>query len=219
MKNKLILCLALVLSNGCFAGIIYPKAPDGGQRLVYEYTIFFVNKNLPPFKGLSIEDLTIAAPYQMYYVGLTNLAAGQFLSAVKPGSGGGWQYLLIHGTNSVGRAFVRRHQWLFCQSKDTPPFAIDLSTGNKVQFEISEVRGSAIHAIITTGYKGGTVFEINGDGVAGWPRDGNRSLYFWMSLESCRIAKLPTGWDFSYFSADQKRAVFENVSTNTGQIF
>jgi hypothetical protein len=28
------------------------------------------------------------------------------------------------------------------------------------------------------------------------------------------MVRLPTGWDFNYFSADQKRAVFENVSTN-----
>jgi hypothetical protein len=107
MKSKIILYLALVLSGNCHAAIIYPKAPDGGQRLVYEFTSFFVKKNLPPFKGLSIEDLTIAAPYQSYSVGLTNLAAGELLSAVNLGIGGGWKYPVMHGTNAVGWAFVR----------------------------------------------------------------------------------------------------------------
>jgi hypothetical protein len=35
-----------------------------------------------------------------------------------------------------------------------------------------------------------------------------------MSLESGKMTVLPTGWDLNYFSADQARAVFENVSTN-----
>lgn len=96
MKSKLILCVALVLSGNCYAAIVYPKAPDGGQQMV--------SKNLDPkFLGVSrIEDLTIVNPYENYYVGLTNLASGEFLSATK--NNGYWTYPLMHGTNAVGAA-------------------------------------------------------------------------------------------------------------------
>ena len=96
MKPKLLLCLALVLSGNSYGAIVYPKAPDGGQQMV--------SKNLvPKFLGVSrIEDLTIANPYENYYVGLTNLASGEFLSATK--NNGYWTYPLMHGTNTVGEA-------------------------------------------------------------------------------------------------------------------
>jgi hypothetical protein len=42
-----------------------------------------------------------------------------------------------------------------------------------------------------------------------WPRDGNRPLYFWMSLKSGKVVAFPVGWDLEYFSADQQVAVFE----------
>lgn len=112
-----------------------------------------------------------------------------------------------------------KHQWVFCQSDTTIPFALDLANGKRVPFEIPEVkahggRGAAIHTIINPGFEFGTIIAITGNGVAGWPRDGNLPLYYWMNLESGRVVKLPTGWDLSYFSADQKRAVFETISTN-----
>ena len=100
MKAKLLLCLALVLSGYCHAAIVYPKAPDGGRQIVYKYA-GEVLKSDPRFLGsFRIEELTIADPYRNYYVGLTNLASGQLLSAAK--SGGGWTYLFMHGTNAVG---------------------------------------------------------------------------------------------------------------------
>ena len=100
MNPKLLLCLALILGGDCHAAIVYPKAPDGGRQMV--------SKNLDPdsdakFLGVSrIEDLTVADPYENYYVELTNLASGKFLSAVK--SNGYWTYPLLHGTNAVGAA-------------------------------------------------------------------------------------------------------------------
>jgi hypothetical protein len=42
-----------------------------------------------------------------------------------------------------------------------------------------------------------------------WPRDGNRPLYFWMSLTSGKMEAFPVGWDLDFFSADQQTAVFE----------
>lgn len=112
-----------------------------------------------------------------------------------------------------------KHQWLFCQSRTVLPFAVDLSTWKTVTFEIPSVKtsgaeGPAIHAVINAGFGPGTIIAITGDGVDGWPRDGNRPLYYWMDLNSGKVVKFPAGWDLSYFSADQRRAVFENISTN-----
>jgi len=45
-------------------------------------------------------------------------------------------------------------------------------------------------------------------GGAAWPRDGNRPVYFWMSLKSGKVVTFPIGWDLEYFSANQKVAVF-----------
>jgi len=36
-------------------------------------------------------------------------------------------------------------------------------------------------------------------------------FYYWMNLESGKVMRFPTGWDLNYFSADQRRAVFENI--------
>jgi hypothetical protein len=110
MNPKLLLCLAFVLSglpgHLCRAAIIYPRAPEGGQQMVYDFANFFAQKNLPPFKGLKIENLTITAPYQSYSAG-TNLVAGKLLSAAVLGRDGGWQYLLIRGANAVGLARLK----------------------------------------------------------------------------------------------------------------
>jgi hypothetical protein len=93
MNPRTFFYLALMLSANCQAAIIYPKAPDGGRQIIHE------NLN-PKFLGISrIEDVTIANPYQEYFVGPTNLAFGKLLSSATPG---GWRYLLIYGTNAVG---------------------------------------------------------------------------------------------------------------------
>lgn len=98
------LCLALVLSGGlfchnCDAAIIYPKAPEGGRQVVY--------KNLDAkFLGVSqVEDLAIADPHREYFVGATSLASGHLLDAAKFA---GWRYLLLHETNAVGAAELKK---------------------------------------------------------------------------------------------------------------
>jgi hypothetical protein len=101
MKSKIILCLALILSGNSNAAIVYPKAPDGGRQLVYENAGQILRHDPRFFGGLQIDDLTIANPCRNYFVGATNLASGQLLSAAKTIN---WQYLLVHGTNAVGAA-------------------------------------------------------------------------------------------------------------------
>ena len=103
MKPKLILCIALVLSGNCHAAIIHPKAPDGGRQMVFDYAGAILRSDPRFLGGFRLEELTFADPCQNYYVGLTNLASGQLLSAAKPR---GWRYLLMHGTNAAGAAGV-----------------------------------------------------------------------------------------------------------------
>jgi len=68
MNPKLLFCLALVLSVNCCAGIIYPKAPDGGKRIIYKY----LEADSKPHNFLyllgasRIDDLTIGRPFAAY---------------------------------------------------------------------------------------------------------------------------------------------------------
>jgi hypothetical protein len=102
MKPKILLCLALVLSGHCHAAIVYPKAPNGGQQIVFENASNILRSDPRFLGGFHIEELTIADPYRDYSVGLTDLASGHLLSAAK--SGGSWLYLFMHGTSAVGAA-------------------------------------------------------------------------------------------------------------------
>ena len=105
MKPKLLFGLALVLSGHCLAAIVYPKAPDGGQQMVLEFVrqILQAHPDGPGLsvRGLKIEDLNVAMPHRAYGVGANDLASGHLLSAATSNS---WQYILLHGTNSVGAA-------------------------------------------------------------------------------------------------------------------
>jgi hypothetical protein len=90
----------------CYAAIIYPKAPAGGAGMVEKMAGGAIRSDPPFFKGLHIEDLTVAAPCQSYSVGLTDLISGKLVSVAKTGVGGGWQYPLLHGTRAVGLAWL-----------------------------------------------------------------------------------------------------------------
>ncbi len=107
MNPKLLLGLALVLSglpgHNCNAAINCPKVPEGGRQIVCEKVSRILQSFPRSFKGLRIEDLTVADPYQSYSVGLTDLASGKLLSATKAD---GWQYLLVHGTNAFRVAYL-----------------------------------------------------------------------------------------------------------------
>ncbi|HUA69054.1 MAG TPA: hypothetical protein VMA13_10960 [Candidatus Saccharimonadales bacterium] len=102
---KFLLGLVLIFSGllGCTrrAAIVYPKAPDGGQEVVSEGMKTLSRSISRYLGGFQIEDLTLAQPFRDYSVGPTNLAAGQLLSAAKPGE---WHYPLMHGTNAVAAA-------------------------------------------------------------------------------------------------------------------
>jgi hypothetical protein len=117
-------------------------------------------------------------------------------------------------TQMVDGVEYNGHQWLFCQSEETTPFAIDLNSGKKVDFEIPGLRITGEHApviqsSVTASHAGGVILMISGGDRDTWPRPGNRPIYFWMGLESGETVQFPAGWDLEYFSADQRVAVFE----------
>lgn len=106
MRTILPCHLALALSCGlfgyyCQAGIIYPKSPAGGEVVIRE-AFKGLSKSISRYLGgYQIEDLSIAAPFRDYSLGLNNLASGQLLSAAQAGT---WRYPLMHETNAVAEA-------------------------------------------------------------------------------------------------------------------
>lgn len=101
MKRKslcfYVLFLSGVMTFSVNAGIIYPKGPEGGKQLVS------TNLDLA-FLGVPHNtELRIGDPCRVYGVGLTNLAAGKFLSMAISST---WHYLLMDGTNAAGAADV-----------------------------------------------------------------------------------------------------------------
>src|SRR5580704_16643159 len=82
MKLAIVVTIALVLSGNGDAAIVYPKATDGGQAMVSEFSGHFLRRKDPRFlDGFGLEELTIAEPYRIYDVELTNLSSGHLLSA------------------------------------------------------------------------------------------------------------------------------------------
>jgi hypothetical protein len=61
---------------------------------------------------------------------------------------------------------------------------------------------------------GGAILMVAGGDRKTWPRDGNRPVYFWVSLESGQAVRFPIGWDLEYFSSDQRVAVFATPKEN-----
>jgi hypothetical protein len=96
-----------VFGSNCSAAIIFPKAPAGGEGVIREAFKGLSRSISRYLGGYQIEELTIAAPFRNYSVGLTNLASGQLLPAAQPGN---WRYLLMHGTNAVGAAELMTEQ-------------------------------------------------------------------------------------------------------------
>jgi len=107
MKSKLLFCLTLVLSDlpghNCSAAIIFPKAPEGGRQIIYERVDRHLRAFPRFFGGLKIEELTIADSHQIYSAVPRDVISGKLLSAARLT---GWRYLLTHGTNAVGEAWL-----------------------------------------------------------------------------------------------------------------
>jgi len=107
--RKKVIALALAFLTCCVstavqAALVYPTAPAGGRQMAQDYLRSILSTEPGFLGGGRLEELTMAQPCQSYHVGLTNLAAGQLLSAVK--SRHQWGYLVMHGTNALGQADV-----------------------------------------------------------------------------------------------------------------
>lgn len=213
MRSKLLLCLALVFGGGLVGysqtnGIELPVIPAPAMHQCREAKV----------KDLGLWDDAFRFEDSDFVL----LRKQDALFSYSPVTGGLRKIRTLPDlvdSRLVEGIIWQKRQWVFCQSQTSLPFAVDLTTGKTVTFEIPGVKtpgadGSAIHAVINVGFGPGTIIAITGDGAAGWPRDGNRPLYYWMDLNSGKVVKFPTGWDLSYFSADQRRAVFEGVSAN-----
>ena len=103
--------------------------------------------------------------------------------------------------------------WLFLNSTETDVFAVEASSGNVADFKIPNLTIPGSHApriqsYVAVPHAGLVILMIEGGDRETWPRDGNRPVYFWMSLESGDVVRLPIGWDLDYFSEDQRVAVF-----------
>ena len=104
--------------------------------------------------------------------------------------------------------------WVLLQSTQRAPFAIEAHSGKMAQFEIAGLKfpgnqspGIQSHVIIR--HAAAVIVMIAGGDRETWPRDGNRPLYFWLSLKSGKVVAFPIGWDLDYFAPDLQVAVFE----------
>ena len=103
--------------------------------------------------------------------------------------------------------------WLLVNPSQTHAFAIEVYSGKVAFFEISKLMVPGSHApriqsYVASTHSSSTILMIEGGDRESWPRDGNRPVYFWLSLESGRVVSFPIGWDLDYFSMDQRVAVF-----------
>ena len=102
MKFRLLLACMLFLGLIGPAAITYPAAPEGGK----EAALQSLSHALKPFRVDRVEDLAISAPCQIYRVELTNLAAGDLVSAAHPGYACGWECLVLKGPKAGGLCFL-----------------------------------------------------------------------------------------------------------------
>lgn len=121
------------------------------------------------------------------------------------------------GTQIAYAGHSAKKVWLFCTSKNSLPFAVDLSSGKKVEFVIPGLKvpgdqSPVIQSCVMAENVGGAVLMISGGDKATWPRDGNRPIYFWFDLKSGRVVQMPVGYDLEFLSGDQAIAVFEKQS-------
>ncbi|MGB7329503.1 MAG: hypothetical protein WBD31_31785, partial [Rubripirellula sp.] len=93
------------------------------------------------------------------------------------------------------------------------PFAIAIDGNQAAEFLIPELaipggQTPVIQSQVWVPHCNAAILMISGGDKDTWPRDGNRPVYFWISLETGKVVRFPMGWDLSHFSADQRVAVF-----------
>ena len=102
--------------------------------------------------------------------------------------------------------------WLFLDSSQSLPFAIEIISGRIVTFDVPDlvVPGDGAPRIQSfVHFDNAVILMVQGGDRATWPRDGSGPLYFWFGLDTGELVRFPTGWDLTHFSADQRVAVFQ----------
>ncbi len=105
---------------------------------------------------------------------------------------------------------------LLFNSTETDAFAVEVNSAKVVDFKIPNltIPGSLaprIQSYVIVPHADAVILMIEGGDRETWPRDGNRPIYFWMSLTTGNVIQFPIGWDLDYFSMDQSVAVFERT--------
>lgn len=103
--------------------------------------------------------------------------------------------------------------WLLLNSTETDAFAIEVSSAKVAGFKIPNLtipgsQAPRIQSYVAVPHADAVILMIEGGDDETWPRDGNRPVYFWMSLTTGKVIRFPIGWDLDYFSMDQGVAVF-----------
>jgi hypothetical protein len=105
------------------------------------------------------------------------------------------------------------HIWVLLNSSKGLPFVFEAHRGKVAQFDIPGLtvpgrQAPTIDSCVPVPSNHAAIVSVSGGNGKSWPRDGNRPVYFWLSLESGKIIRLPIGWDLDYFSPDQSVGVF-----------
>jgi len=118
------------------------------------------------------------------------------------------------GLRIVAASRVKGSLWLFFESQDRAPFALEPGSGTRLDFEVPGLkvppdRPPVIQSWVIAPHVGAAVLMISGGERRHWPRPRNDPIYFWVGLSARRGVQLPLGWDLEFFSADQKTAVLK----------
>ena len=106
--------------------------------------------------------------------------------------------------------------WLLLNSTETDAFAVEVNSAKVADFKIPNltIPGSLaprLQSYVTVPHADAVILMIEGGDRETCPRDGNRPVYFWMSLTTGNVVRFPIGWDLNYFSMDQGVAVFRRT--------
>jgi hypothetical protein len=84
--------------------ITFPKAPEGGQRIVHEFISHTLLAGPCILKNAEIEDLTIVNPHQAYTLVQGEKTSRMTLSTANPNL---WQYFIMRGDEAIALARLK----------------------------------------------------------------------------------------------------------------
>ena len=121
----------------------------------------------------------------------------------------------------VAGAHAGDRSWVFFESRDVMPFALETGNLERVDLVVPGVKLPGLYGVkiqscwVVPQYEVAFIAVSSGDPET-WPREHNWPVYFWMDLKSGRTVRFPIGWDLYRFSPDQTEAVFEAQQEEPG---